>query len=229
MAMNQDGINTSNSTTTTTNPNPNPNPNPSPNNEASDIEISQPSGIRRRPRGRPPGSKNKPRAPIPVPVPIPNAANRTHYIEIAAGSDICEYLANIACSRQVGVSVSSASGRVTNVTLRQPNGVSTVTGICEIISLSGAFLPASISPPGYAALNVSLAGNQGKVFGGHVVGTLMASGPVIIIANSFTNDNFERLPLQHPGDGMQSQPAGPSNLGSNGGMFWPPLGLPPSY
>ncbi|XP_047975639.1 AT-hook motif nuclear-localized protein 20-like [Salvia hispanica] len=220
MGMNQDAINTSNSSGTT-------NPNPSPNNEVTDIEIFLP---RRRPRGRPPGSKNKPRAPIPIPV--PNAAHPTNFIQIAAGSDIFQSLADIARSRQVGVSVSSASGRVSNVTLRQPNGVFTVTGICEIISLSGAFLPSSISQPGYAALNVSLAGNQGKVFGGPVVGTLIASGPVVIVVNTFTNANFERVPLQDAGDGMQSQPppaavAEPSNLGTNGGMFWDQADLPP--
>ncbi|XP_020240794.1 LOW QUALITY PROTEIN: AT-hook motif nuclear-localized protein 23-like [Asparagus officinalis] len=45
-------------------------------------------------------------------------------------------------------------------------------------------------------LTVFWAGGQGQVVGGSVVGALIAAGPVIVIASSFTNVAYERLPLE---------------------------------
>lgn len=101
------------------------------------------------------------------------------------------------------MSVLSGSGIVTNVTLRQsaaPGGVITLHGRFEILSLSGAFLPAP-SPPGTTGLTVYLAGGQGQVVGGTVMGSLLASGPVLVIAATFANATYERLPLEDEGVG----------------------------
>ncbi|WOL16513.1 hypothetical protein Cni_G25300 [Canna indica] len=151
----------------------------------------------RRPRGRPPGSKNKPKPPVIITRESPNAL-RSHVLEIASGADIMDAVAVFARRRQRGVSILSGSGVVTNVTLRQPaappGAVVTLQGRFEILSLSGAFLPAP-SPPGATGLTVYLAGGQGQVVGGSVVGELVASGPVMIIAATFTNATYERLPL----------------------------------
>ncbi|KAK1441454.1 hypothetical protein QVD17_07360 [Tagetes erecta] len=155
------------------------------------------SGGARRPRGRPPGSKNKPKPPIVITKESPNAL-RSHVLEISNGNDVSECIATFAHRRHRGVSVLSGSGIVTNVTLRQPaapGGVLTLQGRFEILSLSGAFLPAP-SPPGATGLTVYLAGGQGQVVGGTVVGQLMASGPVMVIAATFTNATYERLPLE---------------------------------
>lgn len=224
-------------------------------NPAGDIEISDPSSAHaRRPRGRPPGSKNKPRAPIVITKESANAL-RSHVLEISTGTDVLESITIFAQRRHVGVSILSGSGVVTNVTLRQPaapGGVLTLNGRFEILSLSGAFLP-SPSPPGASGLTVYLAGSQGQVVGGPVVGTLVASGPVMVIAATFTNATYERLPLEDDGGEMQSQPASRANTGAsadppassaamynvapnlipNGQMphdvFWAPPRLPPSY
>lgn len=166
------------------------------------LEISEPtsSGGGRRPRGRPPGSKNKPKPPIVITKESPNAL-RSHVLEISNGSDISECIATFAQRRHRGVSVLSGTGIVTNVTLRQPaapGGVLTLQGRFEILSLSGAFLPAP-SPPGATGLTVYLAGGQGQVVGGTVVGQLVASGPVMVIAATFTNATYERLPLEDDG------------------------------
>lgn len=166
------------------------------------LEISEPtsSGGGRRPRGRPPGSKNKPKPPIVITKESPNAL-RSHVLEISSGNDISECIATFAQRRHRGVSVLSGSGVVTNVTLRQPaapGGVLTLQGRFEILSLSGAFLPAP-SPPGATGLTVYLAGGQGQVVGGTVMGQLMASGPVMVIAATFTNATYERLPLEDEG------------------------------
>ncbi|KNA11599.1 hypothetical protein SOVF_133730 [Spinacia oleracea] len=151
----------------------------------------------RRPRGRPPGSKNKPKPPIVITKESPNAL-RSHVLEINTGADIADSLATFAQRRHRGVSVLSGSGIVTNVTLRQPaapGGVVTLHGRFEILSLSGAFLP-SPSPPGATGLTVYLAGGQGQVVGGGVVGPLVASGPVLVIAATFSNATYERLPVE---------------------------------
>ncbi|KAI3470774.1 hypothetical protein Pfo_027437 [Paulownia fortunei] len=184
-----------------------------------DLEITEPSSSSgRRPRGRPAGSKNKPRPPIVITKDSPNAF-RSHVLEIGSGSDILECIATFVRRRHCGVSVLSGSGIVTNVTLRQPaaaGGVISLQGRFEILSLSGAFLPEP-SPPGTTRLMVYLAGGQGQVVGGMVVGALMASGPVMVIAATFTNAIYERLPLEDEatGEGMQLQPTG-VNTGTGG-------------
>ncbi|KAF8683658.1 hypothetical protein HU200_044587 [Digitaria exilis] len=152
----------------------------------------------RRPRGRPPGSKNKPKPPVVVTRESPNAM-RSHVLEIASGADIVDAIAGFSRRRQRGVSVLSGTGAVTSVTLRQPAGgggpaAVALRGRFEILSLSGAFLPAP-APPGATGLAVYLAGGQGQVVGGSVMGELIASGPVMVIAATFGNATYERLPL----------------------------------
>jgi hypothetical protein len=61
---------------------------------------------------------------------------------------------------------------------------------------------------------VYLAGGQGHVGGGTIIGELVASGPVMAVAATFSNATYERLPLadEEPADGMQL-PAEGSPLG----------------
>ncbi|KAL5076846.1 hypothetical protein RYX36_015830 [Vicia faba] len=177
------------------------------NHNPEDQNPSEPgSSSGRRPRGRPPGSKNKPKPPIVITKESPNAL-RSHVLEIGSGSDVAESIAGFANRRHRGVSVLSGSGIVTNVTLRQPaapGGVITLHGRFEILSLSGAFLP-SPSPPGATGLTVYLAGGQGQVVGGAVAGSLVASGPVMVIAATFANATYERLPLEDEQGGDQEE------------------------
>lgn len=179
----------------------------------------------RRPRGRPPGSKNKPKPPIFVTRDSPNAL-RSHIMEVAGGTDVADCIAQFARRRQRGVCVLSGNGSVANVTLRQPSspGAVVLQGRFEILSLTGAFLPGP-APPGSTGLTVYLAGGQGQVVGGSVVGPLIAAGPVMIIAATFSNATYERLPLEEEeevgGDNpSQSQVLtgnSPPTLGSNDG------------
>lgn len=183
----------------------------------------------RRPRGRPAGSKNKPKPPIFVTRDSPNAL-RSHVMEVANGSDIAESIAQFARKRQRGVCVVSASGTVTNVTLRQPSApgsVMALSGSYEILSLTGAFLPGP-APPGATGLTIYLSGGQGQVVGGAVVGSLVASGPVMVIASTFSNATYERLPLEEEeepsGSGVAAgQQQQPQQLGGSGS---PPLAPP---
>ncbi|CAI0412066.1 unnamed protein product [Linum tenue] len=170
----------------------------------------------RRPRGRPAGSKNKPKPPVVITKESPNSL-RSHILEVGSGSDIAESVAGFAQRRHRGVSILSGNGVVTNVTLGQPaaaGGVIALHGSFEILSLSGSFLPAP-SPPGAAGLTVYLAGGQGQVVGGRVVGPLVAAGPVMVIAATFSNATYERLPLDDQEVGHGLGPSGPDGLQSH--------------
>ncbi|RYQ79746.1 hypothetical protein Ahy_Scaffold1g106601 isoform B [Arachis hypogaea] len=163
----------------------------------------------RRPRGRPAGSKNKPKPPIIITRDSANAL-KTHVMEVADGCDIVESVSNFARRRQRGVCIMSGTGTVTNVTLRQPassGAVVSLHGRFEILSLAGSFLPPP-APPAASGLTIYLAGGQGQVVGGSVVGTLIASGPVVIMSASFSNAAYERLPLEEEDPSMPLQGSG---------------------
>ncbi|KAL8227923.1 hypothetical protein R6Q57_015507 [Mikania cordata] len=172
------------------------------------------SGGSRRPRGRPAGSKNKPKPPIIITRDSANAL-RSHVMEVANGCDIQESISNFATRRQRGVCILSGNGTVTNVTLKQPTtpgAVVTLHGRFEILSLSGSFLPPP-APPAASGLTIYLAGGQGQVVGGGVVGPLLASGPVVIMAASFGNAAYERLPLEEE-DATNGPLGSPTGIGN---------------
>ncbi|KAF5734283.1 DNA-binding family protein [Tripterygium wilfordii] len=174
--------------------------------------------VGRRPRGRPPGSKNKPKPPVIITRESANTL-RAHILEVGNGCDVFDCVANYARRRQRGICVLSGTGTVTNVSIRQPAAAGAIVrlhGRFEILSLSGSFLPPP-APPGATSLTIFLAGGQGQVVGGSVVGELTAAGPVIVIAASFTNVAYERLPLEEEEEqqlGMQSG----GGMGNNGGF-----------
>ncbi|GLT34719.1 hypothetical protein SLA2020_092200 [Shorea laevis] len=178
--------------------------------------------VARRPRGRPPGSKNKPRPPVIITRESANTL-RAHILEVGNGCDVFDCVANYARRRQRGICILSGSGTVTNVSIRQPaaaGAVVTLHGRFEILSLSGSFLPPP-APPGATSLTIYLAGGQGQVVGGSVVGELMAAGPVIVMAASFTNVAYERLPLE---EDDQLQMPGGSGSGSGGNNMFADAG-----
>ncbi|CAA2990434.1 AT-hook motif nuclear-localized 16 [Olea europaea subsp. europaea] len=151
-----------------------------------------------RPRGRPAGSKNKPKPPIIITRESANAL-RAHAIEVNSGCDINETLINFSRRKQRGLCVLNATGCATNITIRQPassGSVITLHGRYNILSLLGSILPPPAPPEVAASLTVYLAGAQGQVVGGSVVGALIASGPVVIVAATFMDANFCHLPLE---------------------------------
>ncbi|KAG1342282.1 AT-hook motif nuclear-localized protein 17 [Cocos nucifera] len=169
----------------------------------------------KRPRGRPPGSKNKPKPPVIITREAePSAAMRPHVLEIPGGHDVVDSLARFARLRNLGICVLSGTGAVANVALRQPSlpappphGAVPPAGATigfhgpfEILSISATFLPpamAALSPASAAAsLSISLAGPQGQIVGGTVVGPLVAVGTVVVVAAAFSNPTFHRLPVE---------------------------------
>ncbi|KAG7659776.1 PPC domain [Arabidopsis suecica] len=218
-------------------PLPQPQPQPQPQQQNSDDESdsnkdpgSDPvtsGSTGKRPRGRPPGSKNKPKPPVIVTRDSPNVL-RSHVLEVSSGADIVERVTTYARRRGRGVSILSGNGTVANVSLRQPattaahganggtGGVVALHGRFEILSLTGTMLPPP-APPGSGGLSIFLSGVQGQVIGGNVVAPLVASGPVILMAASFSNATFERLPLEDEGgEGGEGGEVGEGGGGEGG-------------
>ncbi|CAN1332473.1 AT-hook motif nuclear-localized protein 24 [Linum perenne] len=174
---------------------------------SSDHQATAPTTTIRRPR-------NKPKPPVIITRDSANAL-RSHVMEIANSADIIDSVSTFARRRQRGVCILSGTGTVNNVTLRQPaspGSVVTLHGRFEILSLSGSFLPPP-APPAASGLTIYLAGGQGQVVGGSVVGPLLASGPVVVMAASFGNAAYERLPLEEE-EGQSGSTTG--GLGSPG-------------
>ncbi|KAL3722850.1 hypothetical protein ACJRO7_035109 [Eucalyptus globulus] len=186
--------------------------------EAPTTSSGAPSSSGRRPRGRPAGSKNKLKPPIIITRDTPNAL-QSHVLEVSAGSDIVDAITTYARRRGRGISILSGTGAVTNVTLRQPaspsGSVVTMHGRFDILSLTGTVLPPP-APPGTGGLAIYLSGGQGQVVGGSVAGPLMASGPVVLMAASFANAMFDRLPLEESGEDAPPAQVQPSASQSSG-------------
>jgi predicted DNA-binding protein with PD1-like motif len=185
--------------------------------DGSTIEID------RRPRGRPPGSKNKPKAQIIINR-QPEPAMSPHILEIPEGSDVVEAIARFSNRRKTGLCILTGSGTVTNVTLRQisapPGTTVTFHGRFNILSISATFFsPSEPSPPIQKEFSISLAGPQGQIVGGFVVGRLLAVSAVFVIAASFNNPSYHRLPLEE--DVMNNSVSGGG--GGGGGEKSPPL------
>ncbi|XP_054788916.1 AT-hook motif nuclear-localized protein 20-like [Prosopis cineraria] len=152
------------------------------------------------------GSKNKLKPPVIVTKENPNVL-QSHVLEIESGSDIVKSIATFANRRCQGVSVLSGSGVMSNITLRQPMALGEVITLNErfkILSLSRAFLLVP-SLPGATGLTVYLADKQGQVVGGTMVGSLEASGPMMVIAVTFGNATYKRLLLKEEAGGEETQ------------------------
>ncbi|XWS14922.1 hypothetical protein CRYUN_Cryun35bG0050400 [Craigia yunnanensis] len=151
----------------------------------------------RRPRGRPPGSKNKLKPPIII-TREPDPAMSPYILEIPGGNDVVEAIYRFSRRKNIGICVLTGSGTVSNVTLRQPSTTpgATITfhGRFDILSLSATFLPQTMSCNVPNTFSISLAGPQGQIFGGFVAGSLVAACTVFIVAATFDNPSYHRLP-----------------------------------
>ncbi|BAT78429.1 hypothetical protein LR48_Vigan04g200200 [Vigna angularis] len=158
----------------------------------------------RRPRGRPPGSKNKPKPPVII-TRDPEPAMSPYILEVSGGNDVVEAIAQFSRRKNMGICVLTGSGTVASVTLRQPSTTpgATVTfqGRFDILSVSATFLPqqSGVSPAVPNGFAISLSGPQGQIVGGMVAGGLMAAGTVFVIAASFNNPAYHRLPPEDEG------------------------------
>ncbi|KAK4387693.1 AT-hook motif nuclear-localized protein 17 [Sesamum angolense] len=151
----------------------------------------------RRPRGRPPGSKNKPKPPVIITRDSSEPSMSPYVLELPAGVDVVESTSRFCRKRNMGLCVLNGNGVVANVTLKQPSATpgATVTfhGRFDILSLSATIFPAGGSAAGNGPFAICLAGPQGQVVGGHVVGPLVSAGTIYLIAATFNSPTFDRL------------------------------------
>lgn len=162
-----------------------------PSNDGATIEVV------RRPRGRPPGSKNKPKPPVIITRDSAEPAMSPYVLELPAGVDIIESTTRFCQKRNMGLCLLNGNGAVTNVTLKQPSTTpgTTVTfhGRFDILSISATILPPGSAAAANGPFALSLAGPQGQVVGGHVVGPLVTAGTIYLVAANFSNPSFHRL------------------------------------
>ncbi|KAG4134775.1 hypothetical protein ERO13_D08G177700v2 [Gossypium hirsutum] len=176
----------------------------------------------KRNRGRPPGSGKRQ---IDALGGVSGVGFTPHVITVNTGEDIASKITAFSQQGPRTICILSANGAVCNVTLRQSvlsGSMVKFEGRYEIISLSGSFLVSenSGSCSRTGGLNVSLAGSDGRVVGGGVVGALQAASPVQVIVGSFIADGrkqnldvFKTVPLM-PTSNMQNF-GGPGTAGSS--------------
>lgn len=187
----------------------------------------------RRPRGRPPGSKNKPKPPVII-TRETDPGMSPYILEVPGGVDIVEAISRFSRRRNTGLCILTGSGTVANVTLRQPSTTpgATVTfhGRFDILSVSATFLPPSVLsqfPSSVNNITISLAGPQGQIVGGAVAGPLQAAGTVYVIAASFNNPSYHRLPTKDE-EGLNNSVSGGTNDGHSPPTMSGDSGHPPA-
>ncbi|TMW81029.1 hypothetical protein EJD97_012636 [Solanum chilense] len=187
-------------------------------NDGATIEVI------RRPRGRPPGSKNKSKSKFKPSFIIATRDGHVekpsmspYILEIPIGIDIIDSIYRFCGNQNLGLCILNGSGTVTNVTLKQPSinpSDSTITfhGSFNILSISATIIPSDFSPiPN--GFSISLAGPQGQVVGGPVIGPLFSAGPVYLIATTFNNPFYHKFPAEDDGDGGHSPDSGAGDSG----------------
>ncbi|XP_058746771.1 AT-hook motif nuclear-localized protein 17-like [Vicia villosa] len=127
-------------------------------------------------------------------------------IEIPSGRDVVEYLIDFAQSQQVGITVLSGSGLVSDVTILLPKERVIDfpdEGQFNMISLKGTYINPNIDQLSPSLLSIASSnanfsifvsnGDQGQVFGGKVEGKIMAASVVKITAALFKNPEYHKL------------------------------------
>lgn len=175
--------------------------------------VAASSGSGKKARGRPRGSGNKQHGNRQHVTPLvsqlgsqgggwsPGVGFTPHVITIAAGEDVSSKIMSFSQSGTQAISILSANGTISNVTLRQAatvGGSVTYEGRFEILSLSGSYM---VSESGgqrsrTGGLSVLLAGPDGRVLGGGVAGLLTAAAPVQVVIGCFLPGQELKAPIQ---------------------------------
>ncbi|XP_051118043.1 AT-hook motif nuclear-localized protein 10 [Andrographis paniculata] len=187
------------------------------------LSVSLPTATGKK-RGRPPGSSNKKKQ--------IEATGSTgigfipHVINVKAGEDVSSKIMAFSQNGPRTVCILSANGTVSNVTLRQAatsGGTATYEGRFDILSLSGSFMLSEVAGQRSrtGGLSTTLAGPDGRVFGGCVAGLLIAASPVQVIVGSFIAADGQQKEGK-TGGGKYMEPlskgsSSPTYSGSSGG------------
>ncbi|KAL6578241.1 hypothetical protein OROMI_010569 [Orobanche minor] len=106
-----------------------------------------------------------------------------HVIDVKPGEDVSSKIMAFSQNGPRAVCILSANGAISNVTLRQAatsGGTATYEGRFDLLSLSGSFMlsDAGGQKSRTGGLSTTLAGPDGRVFGGCVAGLLIAASSV---------------------------------------------------
>ncbi|XP_010416395.1 PREDICTED: AT-hook motif nuclear-localized protein 14-like [Camelina sativa] len=113
-----------------------------------------------------------------------------HIVNIAPGEDVAQKIMLFANQSKHELCVLSASGTISNVSLRQPatsGGNVSYEGQYEILSLSGSYIRTEQGGK-TGGLSASLSGSDGQIVGGAVGNQFTAAGPVQVILGTFQLD-----------------------------------------
>ncbi|XP_043697954.1 AT-hook motif nuclear-localized protein 14-like [Telopea speciosissima] len=121
-----------------------------------------------------------------------------HVITVAAGEDVAQKIMSFMQQRKRAVCILSASGSISNASLRQPatlGGNVTYEGRFEILSLTGSYLHSEVGGASSrtGGLSVCLSDSDGRIVGGGIGGPLKAAGPVQVIVGSFVIDTKKEV------------------------------------
>ncbi|XP_073273653.1 AT-hook motif nuclear-localized protein 14-like [Primulina huaijiensis] len=135
-----------------------------------------------------------------------------HIVTVAAGEDVNQKIMMFMQQNQREVCIISASGSVSNASLRQPatsGGSVTYEGHFDILSLSGSYIRTETGGK-TGGLGVCLSSSDGQIIGGGVGGPLTAAGPIQIIIGTFLTDSKKDT----KGDASSGKLPSPANLTS---------------
>ncbi|CAA0381332.1 unnamed protein product [Arabidopsis thaliana] len=113
-----------------------------------------------------------------------------HIVNIAPGEDVVQKIMMFANQSKHELCVLSASGTISNASLRQPApsvGNLPYEGQYEILSLSGSYIRTEQGGKS-GGLSVSLSASDGQIIGGAIGSHLTAAGPVQVILGTFQLD-----------------------------------------
>ncbi|XP_014514816.1 AT-hook motif nuclear-localized protein 6 isoform X2 [Vigna radiata var. radiata] len=154
---------------------------------SSSIPLTGEFSAWKRGRGRPVESIKKSSFKFEVESPVQGDG-----ISYSVGANFTPHVLTVNSGEQGSraICILSATGTISNVTLRQPSscgGTLTYEGRFEILSLSGSFMPTEngVTRSRSGGMSVSLAGPDGRVMGGGLAGLLVAAGPVQVVVGSF--------------------------------------------
>ncbi|KAG5010965.1 hypothetical protein AAZX31_07G214000 [Glycine max] len=170
-------------------------PSPIANQPLENLPIATPPT--KKPRGRPPGSKNKPKTTsFPVGQPA-EPSMKLVIVNVTPGSDIIESILDVARRGHVSLTILSASGTISKVTLHNSiHGVAALTlrGPFTLLSLNGSYLHNNhytlhpgATPPPPLSFGISFSTSQGQVFGGAIGGRVIAGDDVSLTISTFKN------------------------------------------
>ncbi|KAL5193387.1 AT-hook motif nuclear-localized protein 17 [Glycine soja] len=170
-------------------------PSPATNQPLENLPLTNPPT--KKPHGRPAGSKNKPKiTPFQVAQPV-EPCMKVIIVNVTPSSDIIESILDVAHQGHVSLTVLSASGMITGVTLNNSShGVDALTlrGPFTLLSLNGSYLynnhyalhpGATPAPP--LSFGISFSTSQGQVFGGAIGGRVIADNDVSLTICTFKN------------------------------------------